>query len=862
MKKVISAFLALSLMMSLPGAFMQGAVAQTSNGGIAISDPVLEGKVRQALNKPEGLITAQDAASLSWLDFCADPNAPESALIRDISALRHFVNLLGIKLDNNLVGDISVLTQLPALQELWLLENPLDSLEPLGKLTGLVKLGFSSSMRDISFIGSLANLEELRVDGCRALPQELAQLKKLKVFCSLGGEIADISLLAQLTALEAVDLSWNLVTDLRPLAALPLTELYLQGNPIEDFTPIKDLYPKLLGRNFAYIERIQPENPGAVITFPDPVMERKVRSALGKPEGDITAGDAAQVTKLVLSNEWMPQIPQEAQVRDLTGIGYFISLRELEALFNAISDISPLSGLGELRRLELGGNAVGDISALAGLPHLESLTLFGNGIRDISPLSGLTKLNFLNLGGLPLDDISPLAGLTKMDNLYLGGCGIEDISALAGMTNMYRLEMQDNFITDLAPLRGMANLIKLFLANNPVRDYSPVEALYPRLQEKDFEYGQVFDVQLPLKPDKPEEAVGIKDAALEGILRETTGIFDRPLTRGDLSGIGKIAGSTDNMWGQVSDITALQHCLNLEGLTVFGSLVSDLAPLSGLSKLRVLSVFDSAVEDVSPLGSLKQLTVLELKGNRVSDVSPLQALTGLEKLDLSNNRIEDFSPLFSLDRLNVLFIGNNPARDTAGFEGIFGRLMEKDFQPGKLGQSAEPSGQLAQPKDPDKAIKIADKVLERRIREAIGFPEGKITAGDAAMVEEMDLGNQWQEKFPKGSQISNLSGIEHFINLKRLDISWNKIKDIKKLASLTNLEYLRAFGNQISSVTPLADLTKLNNLNIGGNKVTKIDALKGLVNLTGLYLDGNKIKDLSPLKAIYPQLTEKDFTLE
>ena len=861
MKKVISTILALFLMINLYGTFVHGAAAQASNDEIVISDSVLESKVREALGIPEGAITMEDAAHLDWLDASADPNSPEYTRVRDLSALRHFVNLAGIRLDNNLVSDISVLTELPNIQELWLLENPLDNLYILGSLKKLVKLGFSSSMRDIRFIGGLTGLVELRIDGCRELPQELVQLKKLKVFCSLGGELSDISLLAQIPTLEAVDLSWNMVTDLAPLSDLPLTELYLQGNPIEDFSPIKELYPKLLGRNFEYIEMAQPENPGAVVSFPDPVMEIKIRKALNIPKVNITAGDAAQVTKLALSNDWMPQIPQEIQIRDLTGIEHFINLRELEAMFNAIVDINPLSGFSLLTRLELGGNAVGDISALAGLTRLESLSLFGNRTRDISPLSGLTSLRSLHLGGIPLYDLSLLAGLTKMDHLYAGGCGIEDIGALAGMTNMYLLELSNNYITDLTPLAGMANLIMLNLANNPIQDYSPIEGIYPKLQEKDFELGQVFDVQVPLKPDKPEEPVMIADAGLEGILREATGIFDRPLTQGDLSKIGKITGSTDGMWQSVSDITALKHCLNLEGLAIFGSGVSDLTPLAGLSKLRVLSVFDSAVEDIAPLGSLRQLVVLELKGNRIADVSPLKSLTQLERLDLANNQITDFNPLYSLDRLSVLFIGNNPAGDTSGFEGIFRHLKEKDFEPGKPGKPMEPAGQLDQPKDPSKGIKFSDKVMERRVREAIGKPEGKITAGEVAMLEDLNLGNEWQEKFPKGSQIVDLSGIEHFINLKRLDISWNKIKDIKKLSGLMKLEYLKAFGNQITSVASLKELVNLTNLNVGGNKLTKIDALKNLANLKSLYLDGNKIKDFSPIESIYPWLEDKDFTL-
>lgn len=850
MRKAISTILALSLIITLCGAAWPGAAARAS-GGIVISDPALESRIREALGIPDGPVTAEDAARLDWLDASADPNSPEDTRVRDLSSLRFFPNLAGIRLDNNLVSDISPLLDLPNLRELWLLENPLDNLEPLGALTGLVKLGFSARMQDVHFIGGLTELEELRIDGCRELPRELTGLKKLKVFCSLGGELSDISVLSQIPTLSAVDLSWNLVTDLRPLADLPLTELYLQGNPIEDFSPIKELYPKLLGRNFEYIEMKQPEDPSLVITFPDPVMEMKVRKALNIPQGDITAGDAAKVTRLDIGNEWQPQIPPEVQVRDLAGIEHFISLRELHANFNAIGDISPLAGLTELTSLDLGGNAFSDISPLAGLARLESLTLFGNRIGDISPLAGLTSLRSLHIGGIPLSDLDTLAALTGIDHLYAGGCGIEDIGALAGMTNMHRLELSDNFITDLSPLAGMTNLIKLTLANNPIGDYSPIEKIYPNLQEKDFELGQVFDVQVPLKPDNPDEPVMITDAGLEKILRMVTGVADRPLTQSDLCSIDKFEIKTEYA-PAVSDLSALRYCLNLRGLAIWESNVSDLSPLGGLTRLKLLIV------NHSPL----------------SDLSPLKSLTGLEHLDLAYNQITDLSPLYNLKNLSVLKISHNLTDDASGFKDIAPGLKEKDFDPDKPMETGgsrsagdQPGGQdggagLDQPKDPDKVIKIPDKVMERRVREAIGKPEGKITAGDAAMVEDLNLGNEYQDNFPKGSQISDLGGIEYFINLKRLDISWNKIKDIKKLSGLSKLEYLRAYGNGISSVAPLKTLVNLNSLNIGGNKLTKIDALKELANLKSLYLDGNKIKDFSPIASIYPHLEDKDFSID
>jgi hypothetical protein len=81
--------------------------ASPKGGEIIFSDTVLEQKVRDALGKPEGPITTEDAANLDWLDACAALNAPEDTLIRDISALRYFMNLTGVKLDNNAIKDIS-----------------------------------------------------------------------------------------------------------------------------------------------------------------------------------------------------------------------------------------------------------------------------------------------------------------------------------------------------------------------------------------------------------------------------------------------------------------------------------------------------------------------------------------------------------------------------------------------------------------------------------------------------------------------------------------------------------------------------------------------------------------------------------
>lgn len=819
--------------------------------GIVLSDAVLEQKVREALGKPEGSITPEDAAALTWLHAEPPQGAPEETKIKSLDGLGAFVNLEGLNLSFHGIHDIGELTKLHRLRGLWLDGNPIDDLSPIGEITTLDNLAFDSGFRELPFLKNLTELRELHLGGCRTLPPELLELPYLTILCAPGGELEDIGMLARIPGLTAVDISWNLVKDLEPLRGLPLTELYLQGNPIEDYTPIHDIYGNLEGRDFDYIELKQPDNPDQIITFTDPVLEQKIRAALGKLEGEITAGDAAQITKLDIHNEWQPQIPQEVQVTSLLGIQAFLNLRELDAGFNAVSELSALSGLTELRKLNLGGNAIADVGPLSSLTHLEELTLFGSRIHDISPLGGLTALRSLHLGNNPVSDIGALAGLTNLENLYMNDCGIEDISPFAGMTNMYRLELPDNYITDLSALAGMTNLIMLRLANNPIQDYSSIEQIYPNLQEKDFELGQVFDVQVPLKPEFPEDAVPITDAALEAILREITGVSDRPLTQQDMCKIWKFEIKMEN--GQsVSDISALRYCLNLEGLSIWESNVSDLTPLSGLTRLRVLVVTHSPV----------------------SDVTPLQSLTQLELLNVSYNQIDDFSPLYGLQRLDILFISHNLTPDASGFKDIAKGLKERDFDPDKPMETAQAGekgelpgdtgqGGLRAPENPDKIIKFADKVMEKRIREALNKPEGPITAMDAASLDGfLNLSNEWQEKFPKGSQITKLDGIEYFINVRNLDLSFHKIKDLKKLTGLTRLEYLRVHGNAIEDLKPLANLANLVSLNVGGNKIKSVKPLAALTNLTDLWLMENPIKDFSPLKDIYPKLIGKDFEIK
>ena len=203
----------------------------------------------------------------------------------------------------------------------------------------------------------------------------------------------------------------------------------------------------------------------SVVTFPDPNLQAAIRTAIGKPTGDILQSDLAGLTALYDSN---------CGIVNLVGLEHCTSLTLLVLHTNQISDISPLAGLTNLRELYLGSNQITNISPLAGLTNLTYLELQSNHITGISPLSGLTNLTSLSLFSNQISDLSPLAGLTGLSLLDLRNNQISDIPPLSGLTSLTMLWLDYNQISNLSPLSGLTNLTSLGLYANQISDIGPL----------------------------------------------------------------------------------------------------------------------------------------------------------------------------------------------------------------------------------------------------------------------------------------------------------------------------------------------------------------------------------------------------
>ena len=139
-------------------------------------------------------------------------------------------------------------------------------------------------------------------------------------------------------------------------------------------------------------------------------------------------------------------------------------------------------------------------------------------------------------------------------------------------------------------------------------------------------------------------------------------------------------------------------------------------------------------------------------------------------------------------------------------------------------------------------VNIPDPNLRAAIETALGKAAGApITADEMATLPRLEA--------PE-ADISNLIGLEHAINLKKLNLWSNSVKDLSPLAGLTNLTELYLGINSAPDLSPLVGLTNLESLFLDANGISNLSPLAGLTKLTRLALNNNSVSDLSPLTGL------------
>ena len=113
--------------------------------------------------------------------------------------------------------------------------------------------------------------------------------------------------------------------------------------------------------------------------------------------------------------------------------------------------------------------------------------------------------------------------------------------------------------------------------------------------------------------------VTFPDLNLEAAIRRETNKPSGSIYTFDLEAIIEVSAPTIG----ISDLTGLEHCLNLQELYLSGNNISDISALAGLNNLQMLDLSSNNISDISALAGLSNLEGLYLYDNNISDISAL-----------------------------------------------------------------------------------------------------------------------------------------------------------------------------------------------------------------------------------------------
>ncbi len=186
------------------------------------------------------------------------------------------------------------------------------------------------------------------------------------------------------------------------------------------------------------------------------------------------------------------------------------------------------------------------------------------------------------------------------------------------------------------------------------------------------------------------------------------------------------------------------------------------------------------ISDLSPLAGLNQLRHLSLKGNRISDLESLRHLTNLVVLDIEGNDIRDPKPLPKLVAKGLKIKGLK--RQLWNHRDTTFRHQCLAYKQGTLSE--------------------ASATTVRALLWHASSEDCEVANSRLLMRTTLNL---------SGRNITELSTLSDFTNLRTLDLSDNPITSV---AALIHLEYLKDLDLRLTQVSDASSLSSLVNLGL------------------------------------------------
>lgn len=294
----------------------------------------------------------------------------------------------------------------------------------------------------------------------------IINMKSLK----LNDIIQEIEPIGRLTNLETLDLSNSMIDDLSPLYALHnLKSLDVSNTTISDLSPLsnnKEL--RFVNIENTKVTSLQPlhelTNITKVLADGTEVTAKEVYE-LKKKQRHVTVMYRTEELRLWwanLSSSWKEIFnnyvncdlnPTAEQLQSI------IDLEEIEIDHSiVIQTIEPLTQLMFLKKLVVNNNQIQDLTPLEDKVFLELLSVSGNPIDNIEPLKNLHALKDINLENTTVSDLVYLSSLPNVKVLNISGTSVKNLKPLAEYNALEDLTIVNTGVRTLTHIENLPSL--------------------------------------------------------------------------------------------------------------------------------------------------------------------------------------------------------------------------------------------------------------------------------------------------------------------------------------------------------------------------------------------------------------------
>jgi internalin A len=810
--------------------------------------------------------------------------AYNNTTLTNASVVTNFHQLAHLSLGTDGLTNITFLSGMTNLQELWVNSNPnLRSITPILSLTNLWHLDVDNdAFTNLAAVAVMNGLTWLEMNGI-ATPQNISFLGQMTNLTSLDAgndQVGSLAPLTPLTQMQNLYLNTDVLTDIGPLLSFPnLGYVDVRGNLL-DTNAAAAAWNVItnLQNNFVDVD-YNPQNISPTLTIWDSPAEQCVSTGAMTYFAVSASSTAGPVTY-----QWQFNgsdiAGQTNDVLSLTGVSSNQAGLYRAVVFDnngaAASDAAQLyvgdPNCGRTLTIQQqpvntcaapGEDVTFNVVATTTLTNLYYQWLFdgtnisgGNVSGDTTDTLMLSSVDTNQAGiyqVLVWDDSSNVVASTEVELMVVDLVSFTDpnlsnqvVQALgfAPGTPVHLTDLDDlNYfyigsqnITNLSGLECARNLYGLDLGGNQISDPSPLgwlitlQYLYLDncgLQDASFVSGLTNLIQLSLNYNQIHSI-----PEMQGLVANLDWLeinYNGPLVNfprlACLTNMVHLALHDDGL--PDIDFTVGMGMLQLldaggDGVgDPNGSFVSDMSPLTNKTALNWLSLAFDQVTNVPIVAAFSNLNVLYLSSNYFGNVSFLTNMPDLNVLAVNLSQVTNLAPLVGHASLTYLDVSSIATTNLSFVSGLTG--LNTLWAGGNNVGGASPVSALTH-------------------LQVLGYNDNGVSdlspLGGLTNLYYLDLEN---------NQVTNVSLLSGRTNLSSLYLTGNQVHDLTPLSGLTNVQWLSLDANGFTNIAPLGNLRALVWLMMQSNHIQDVTSLAGLTNLNyGLDLSANQITNLAP----------------